>query len=261
MITTTRERPPRSTPWGAIQSEREEIPGCWWITTAGHGGYWLTADRARKLGECFPRFRRNRWFEEDCDWSLVVLAFQAEFPKDATVHHAVEMVQMCAGMEFCKAKWQPILDWLENTEAGGEVMARYNRHAADVATKWRTGSLCSINRREFEASGMSSPPERYFQVSVSRGSTRRSVIMPYPRQEYFTDAELSAVEFHPEPLRPEPAPRKPVHPVDGWRAEPRDLPGNGQDEHEPAGMPGWCEPDYGGAFDGFTVTSDADPGL
>jgi hypothetical protein len=94
---------------------------------------------------------------------------------------------------------------------------------------------------------------------MSRGGEDKTVIMPYPDREYWTDEEIAAVEFIPQQVGER-------HPAPGWKAEPRDLPGNGedQDDHDVLDYSVPCSrysEDYGGAFDGFTVTSDADPGL
>ena len=67
---------------------------------------------------------------------------------------------------------------------------------------------------------------------MSRGDEHKLVIMPYPQHEYWTDAEIAAVEFIPKRIAPKPAP-----------------------------VVTFNESDCGGAFDGFVVTSDADPGL
>lgn len=68
-------------PWGHIQTEEWLIPGVQTITTAGHGGFKVTErkleDMPEYLAEC--AFPEPGYFEEDCNWALVVLAFWSEF--------------------------------------------------------------------------------------------------------------------------------------------------------------------------------------
>jgi len=209
------------TPWGQIQDQREVLPGVWWTSTAGHGGYWIDKDRAKQVGNVFPGFQ-GQWFEEDCDWAVVDLALQAEITDDAAIHHAVETVLMCAEWKFCRDKWAQVKSWIWDTGPGNVCLQRYQKFHADHVTKWRRGSLCSISRRDFERRGMELPPDRFWEVGLSRGDEHKTVIMPYPRKEYWTDEEIAAVEFIPKQIGER-------HPVDGWKAEPRDLLGSADD--------------------------------
>lgn len=65
------------TPWGQSQQRQQLEPGCWWVSTAGHGGIlvgtryaeeYLTPE-ARKLGEPFGSWLA---YEEDCAWAVVI---------------------------------------------------------------------------------------------------------------------------------------------------------------------------------------------
>lgn len=68
----------KSSPWGSIQSASELIPGAWLVHTAGHGGVKLD----RKLNARVPESvrRPGGWYEEDCEWSLAVVALADMFP-------------------------------------------------------------------------------------------------------------------------------------------------------------------------------------
>lgn len=81
---------PRSTPWGAIQHQTTIAPGIIQVSTASHGGIWLSDDRWQALKAIFPALQSwagENWLEEDCDWKWAALAFPDEFrPKD--VWHA-----------------------------------------------------------------------------------------------------------------------------------------------------------------------------
>lgn len=83
MTTTHTARYHRGTacPWGHIQSSRIVAPGIVHITTASHGGYRLDEPTYHAmpphLREC--SFTKDQWFEEDCSWCAVVLAFPHHF--------------------------------------------------------------------------------------------------------------------------------------------------------------------------------------
>jgi len=74
------------TPWGLSQSSREIAPGIVRYETASHGGYYLSPARVASMPKPlrnFMPFAGSNWYEEDCDWSIVALAFPQFFPADA----------------------------------------------------------------------------------------------------------------------------------------------------------------------------------
>jgi hypothetical protein len=83
-------RPVVETPWGPAQTTREIAPGITLYTTASHGGFHLSAARVASMPKALREFvpfggeqrGPGRWFEEDCDWSVVALAFPQFFPDD-----------------------------------------------------------------------------------------------------------------------------------------------------------------------------------
>lgn len=86
---------PLNTPWGPPQDSVEVATGIVWCTTASHGGFWLSDARLEELPKWARRFSgkpgiSRNWFEEDCDWCIVQLAFPAEFadhdPQGAARH-------------------------------------------------------------------------------------------------------------------------------------------------------------------------------
>ena len=80
-----------STPWGPSQTTTEIAPGIVAYTTASHGGYHLSDARVASMPKPLrdfvpfggPQAGPGRWFEEDCDWSVVCVAFPEHFPDDA----------------------------------------------------------------------------------------------------------------------------------------------------------------------------------
>lgn len=74
---------PKSSPWGPVQSAKHLADGIWSVSTSGHGGIWLSNDRVAELHEImgynYPTFCRDyQWYEEDCDWTIPVIAFGIE---------------------------------------------------------------------------------------------------------------------------------------------------------------------------------------
>lgn len=79
------------TPWGATQHHRERFPGIHFVSTAGHGGVWLSPERRQAMPEPLRHvgtWAGLPWYEEDCDWALVALAFPEDFD-GYSLHHAI----------------------------------------------------------------------------------------------------------------------------------------------------------------------------
>lgn len=69
------------TPWGRPDWQREIAHGVTVVATPSHGGYYL--DSLANALVPAPIRIASGWYEEDCDWSRVALAFPALFPPDA----------------------------------------------------------------------------------------------------------------------------------------------------------------------------------
>ena len=71
------------TPWGESQTVKEMAPGIVAVTTAGHGGIRLSAERTEQFKKAYPTFRSwagDGWLEEDCDMILIYFLWADEFP-------------------------------------------------------------------------------------------------------------------------------------------------------------------------------------
>lgn len=80
------------TPWGPVQYEKQLAPGVVLVSTAGHGGIWLSDERWARFAEVAGPYttwlsRTNgsgnggRWFEEDHD-ALMPLAMFVDMEQD-----------------------------------------------------------------------------------------------------------------------------------------------------------------------------------
>lgn len=85
-----RSKPVVETPWGPAQHIREIAPGIVSYSTASHGGIHLSPERIAEMPKPLQKFvpfggeqrGPGRWFEEDCDWAVVALAFPQFFTDD-----------------------------------------------------------------------------------------------------------------------------------------------------------------------------------
>jgi len=86
-------RSKKNTPWGYADYEEVIAPGITSYGTPSHGGIHLSLSRYRQLTPELRRFKTfagGRWYEEDCDWSIVVIGFP-QFFSDEMVSHAQEI--------------------------------------------------------------------------------------------------------------------------------------------------------------------------
>lgn len=68
-------------PWGPIEETKEVAPGIDWVSCAGHAGFRLSYGRYMSMPMRWRQcsFTNNEWFEEDCSWCAVVLAYPEFF--------------------------------------------------------------------------------------------------------------------------------------------------------------------------------------
>lgn len=76
---------PRHSPWGRIDHQKTIAPGIVEVSTPSHGGVWLSPERNALVPE--NARRPDGWYEEDCQWSVVVLSFPDLWPSQ-TVEQA-----------------------------------------------------------------------------------------------------------------------------------------------------------------------------
>jgi hypothetical protein len=83
----------KNSPWGHVQDITNHADGIDFVGTASHGGFHLSRERSKEFRKKFPNAKLflggSTWFEEDCDWALVVEAFPEEF-KEEVVKQAIE---------------------------------------------------------------------------------------------------------------------------------------------------------------------------
>lgn len=68
------------TPWGPSQNIKDLAPGIQEVSTRSHGGYKLDRKRNAQVPEVFRQ--PGGWYEEDCDYAIVVLMFPDAFKEE-----------------------------------------------------------------------------------------------------------------------------------------------------------------------------------
>lgn len=92
-----------NTPWGYSQQSYKFGRGITQYSTAGHGGFHVSAGLLRKMDPALRRvggkyisWKAEGWFEEDCEWAAVVVSFPERFEPS-----------MVAAAEKTMEQWQP----------------------------------------------------------------------------------------------------------------------------------------------------------
>ncbi|HUV68843.1 MAG TPA: hypothetical protein VMW15_04220 [Terracidiphilus sp.] len=71
------------TPWGPSQECKSCGDGLVFVSTASHGGFYVPPEMLAQMPEYFRR--NNGWYEEDCEWAMVVISFPSRFSEKETV--------------------------------------------------------------------------------------------------------------------------------------------------------------------------------
>ncbi|MEP9404550.1 DUF7007 domain-containing protein [Sphingomonas silueang] len=80
---------PTFTIWGPPYTTTERLPGIWHVTTASHGGFVLSDERQAGMPDSLRC--ESVFYEEDVEWTRVVLAFEAELRAAADPYLAIEL--------------------------------------------------------------------------------------------------------------------------------------------------------------------------
>ena len=113
MISRYAQTPATQTPWGPAPSAMEIAPGIVNFRTESHGGAHVDLSERMTwpapLRE-FQTFAGENWYEEDCDFHIVILARPDAFPIEH-VRHAVNFAR-----EYCKTYAPAVSKWIDSDE-------------------------------------------------------------------------------------------------------------------------------------------------
>lgn len=122
-----------NTPWGQSQQIEIVADGIVKVSTASHGGYHLDAKALAAMPaplRAIGTFAGLGWYEEDCDWCLVALAFP---------QHFYEYKQLCAVGTALGCNDLARL-WLATDPQGAAYLARVEAYRKEHGAQFSIGS-------------------------------------------------------------------------------------------------------------------------
>lgn len=128
------------TPWGPSQDITQIGRGIFSVSCAGHGGIFVPNDMLLTMPEALRTncYGGGNWFEEDCEWALVALAFPDLFSA-----YAVWIAGQSIRGSDC---YKTAAAWLQ-TEAGEQVSALIDDYFAAHAKDYHIGSMSTAGNR------------------------------------------------------------------------------------------------------------------
>lgn len=159
-----------SSPWGAVQSQKDYFEGLALVSTSSHGGFWLSSELWAYLLRHLPGFQSWAgvgWLEEDCDACAVALLW----PKAMGGESVAYSVKACAGDMWGNAALGRA--FLE-TPAGQAAALIAAQWTADNAAKWEVGCCGSGGR------GGNAPGWWCRLYRIGDGAVREVVLKEYP---------------------------------------------------------------------------------
>ena len=77
----------KGSPWGIVQDEETIADGIVYVSTASHGGIWVSPELLGRVQEAMRDYAAywsgsSSWFEEDCAAQCVVVSFPEYFPAE-----------------------------------------------------------------------------------------------------------------------------------------------------------------------------------
>lgn len=112
---------PRHTPWGSPDNQTQIASGIVRFDTPSHGGLWVRPDLNAKIPDKYKKASFGQqglqgWYEEDCDWCIVALVFEAEY-RAYCDKYGMDADACIAGAKQTFNGWiQPNIDKLSGNE-------------------------------------------------------------------------------------------------------------------------------------------------
>jgi hypothetical protein len=79
-----------STPWGTSDYSKSYTRGIVFYGTPGHGGFRVSRTMNERIPDCLRQAtaRGDGWYEEDCEWAKIAIAFPQFFTKPGELDQA-----------------------------------------------------------------------------------------------------------------------------------------------------------------------------
>ena len=170
------------TPWGPSQTTQTIGDHIVRVTTAGHGGYYVPPSLYRMMPAALRTnpYGTGTWFEEDCEWALVALAFPDHF-QPRQIRNAVETIKVYSQpTETYHAAYR----WLMDTTMGQCLRIIAQGYDTENGAKWECG--CEGTHPGGWFASLTRIRDRAKQTRIFREVCR---------QQFYTDAELDALSI------------------------------------------------------------------
>ncbi len=125
-----------ATPWGQIQDSHRIANGVVSVSTAGHGGIWLSDKRIAQLPKHYQPFTGTpRWNEEDEDGALVLqyLGLLSLIPEPLELHVTAADIEI--GRKSRKPSGYNYINGKNEMRYGGAIVEAYKRQTGDDCGK------------------------------------------------------------------------------------------------------------------------------
>lgn len=263
------ERPNIHTPWGAAQTVNQLAPGIDFVSTAGHGGIRLDAAHAAAIRERFPlavqdasEDGRGLWWEEDCAYQWPCIAFHDELrekvnrPKKECEEEAAYWYPAAAYAHLAAPGPAAYADALARALADRSdigIDTRWPKLRARYGTVTRYAAHCTGGQDGIPGTRSGLPAH-----CVEAGKHRIGFVAPEQPETIYLYPDLAEDAACPFTRGLWQECRRAFRDLRTYGRRYPDRP-----PLRPAAAIGTTTdaPDFGGSFDGFSVTSDADPGL
>lgn len=167
------------TPWGAPQDQKIIAEGIIRVDTASHGGYFLNEQARAAMPTMLaiaPTFAGPGWYEEDCDWAMVALAFPQYF----------NGYQLLAAVETAHTMFKPnqpclptAVEWMRITQEGVAMFNKAMAFKAAHGCEFRVTSAGTAGKGwKICATNLANTEEIVVSFEVSSGY--------YDMPQYFT---------------------------------------------------------------------------
>lgn len=192
-----------NTPWGAADWAINYAEGIDCFSTPGHGGFRLSAVRRLQMPaglRGFVGYGGPGWYEEDCDWAVVALAF----PEVFEAHDVWAAVRTARG--FSDGYGASLRAWLDSPGAASvlAIAARFeleNGHKFTSGNEGTAGNGWFIEARTINGSRICNfwfpevprlpSPYTYREAIAAGGQDRTPKREPLPVQ--FNESECGGV--------------------------------------------------------------------
>ncbi len=168
IITAIKTRTPKSvktgTPWGQAQYVYKYGTGINCYGCAGHGGFKVSEGLLQKMPESLRKIGSQGWFEEDCEWAAVAIAFPENFSQNE-IDSAISSMK-----NYYPKQWE---------EVSGEIIPEGESYAKDkiLFSERNQNNYVSVSCSSVREDGT-------VEVKMNRKSDNDTIYVTMQKEEY-----------------------------------------------------------------------------